>query len=60
MLGDILVCTLVAVLVAAVIVYKVKDARKAKQEGRCGTCSCCSGSTSCEKRAYQFEGEEKR
>lgn len=57
MLGDILVCSLVAILVIAVIAYKIKEAKKAKQEGRCSTCSCCSGSTSCAKRAYQFGNE---
>ena len=55
MLGDIFVCALVAALVAAVIVYKVREAKKAKREGRCSACSCCSGSTECAKRAYQFE-----
>lgn len=43
MLADILICIGVGALVIAVIVYKVKEAKKAKKNGGCSCCSECRG-----------------
>lgn len=43
MLADILVCSGVGAMVIAVIIYKCREAKKAKKNGGCSCCSECKG-----------------